>query len=98
MVFREITRAGLSGGFDHPIDWALNYTSVPLAANTVEGNLHYYLARFLCDIFECDYSGYPDEPEDVLKWCDDHYPDQHIAKGFFGFLTEQLRYCIEHRD
>lgn len=97
--FHFAVTAGIICGLDHPIEWAINAYRTP--GGTLSGD-HYrdarkHLPRFLCEMFEDLNQKEPEGTDEVLAWCDEHYREGHLARGFFGFLRPEVDRYLEEK-
>ena len=85
-TFHWIVTSGIVCGLDHPIEWAVNALRTPGA--TLEEDyyerMYHHLPRFLVEMFEAEHCRESESIEELRSWCDNHYPEGHLCRGFFS--------------
>lgn len=91
-TFHAIVAVGLTCGLEHPVGWAINAHRVPggsLPEDYYE-RMERHLPRYLCEMYELLNMETPTTTRQVLDWCDSLYPEGHLMRGYFAFLTPSL--------
>jgi len=99
--FHFTVTLGLECGLTHPVEWAINVHRTPggTLSSDYYKKVNRYLPRYLVEIFKCFYLRCPENADEVLKMCDDHYPEGHMCKGYFSALKSEIeKYIKENKD
>ena len=98
--FHFAVTGGIICGLDHPIEWAINAYRTPggtLSADYYR-DARKHLPRFLCEMYRDLNMREPETADEVLAWCDEHYRKDHLCRGFFGFLKEEIDGYLKERS
>jgi hypothetical protein len=98
--FHFAVTGGIICGLDHPIEWAINAYRTPGFTPSPD---HYrdarkHLPQFLCEMFRNLNMREPESADEVLTWCDEHYPEGHLARRYFEFLKPEITGYLERRS
>lgn len=83
--FHWIVTLGIGCGLDHLIEWAVNAWRTPGGSLGLEyyERMRHSIPRFLAELYESCPRKRPGTLEEVLSWCDEHYEQGHMCRGFF---------------
>jgi len=100
--FVSAVKTGWLCGLLHPVEIAINAHRTPGGTLSEEyyRTVEKHLPRFLCEVYEDVLTRTPESAEDVLEFCDSHYHQGHLCRGYFDFLRDDIQKYVQahYRD
>jgi len=98
--FHWIVTSGWVCGLSHPIEWMVNALRTPggTFSSDYYEQMENITARYLCETYEAVECSEPKDAKDILTWCDDHYPEGHLCKGFFDRFEKNINTYIQLKN
>jgi len=90
--FHRVARGGVMTGLTHPVEWAIAGRSI--GRDFPAG----YFPRFLVDMYEASFAGMPRSSAKVMAWCREHYPKDHLARGYFDDMECEVEGYLDSLD
>ena len=98
--FHWVVHCGFICGLVHPIEWIVNAHRTPGGTLTPEyyEKMNEITGRYLCEMYEAMNAPMPATLDNVIKWCNDYYPEEHFISNLGESFRPHISEFLESKE